>query len=84
MTNELLLASAILMVFPIAMVFLSLELPYKANRWANIIVAIYLIVIDGVGFIIPRPAYENFLGIVYIVFCTLIIWYAWKWSKQEG
>ena len=83
MTNELLLAMGILMVIPIAMVFLSIELPYKANRWANIIIAIFFIVFDGVGFIIPRPAYENFFGIVYIVFCTLIVWYAWKWPKQE-
>ena len=83
LTEEMLAVMAIMMMIPIFMVFLSVELPYKANRWANIIVAIFFIVIDGIGFIIPRPAYENILGFGYIFFCVVIIWYAWKWSKQE-
>ncbi|MFX1484753.1 MAG: DUF6326 family protein [Promethearchaeota archaeon] len=83
MTEEMLAALAVIMMIPIFMVFLSLELPYKANRWANIIVAIFFIVIDGIGFIIARPLYENILGIGYVVFCALIVWYAWKWPKQE-
>ncbi|MFX1415257.1 MAG: DUF6326 family protein [Promethearchaeota archaeon] len=83
LTEEMLAVMAIMMLIPISMVFLSLELPYKANRWANIIVAIAFIVIDGIGFIIPRPLYENIMGIGYVVFCALIVWYAWKWSEQE-
>ncbi|MFX0056155.1 MAG: DUF6326 family protein [Promethearchaeota archaeon] len=83
MTEEILAAMAALMLLPIFMVFLSLKLPYKANRWGNIIVAIAFIVIDGVGFIIPRPLYENIMGIGYVVFCALIVWYAWNWTIQE-
>ncbi|MHA2143390.1 MAG: DUF6326 family protein [Candidatus Thorarchaeota archaeon] len=82
LTEEMLALFAIMMLIPIFMVFLSLELPYKVNRWANIIVAIGFIVIDGIGFIIPRPLYENIMGIGYVVFCALIVWYAWKWPKQ--
>jgi len=84
LTEEMLAVMVIMMMIPIFMVFLSVELPYKANRWANIIVAILFIVIDGIGFIIPRPVYENILGFGYIFFCVVIIWYAWKWSKQEN
>ncbi|MFX1607007.1 MAG: DUF6326 family protein [Promethearchaeota archaeon] len=83
LTEEVLAAMALMMLIPIFMVFLSLELPYKVNRWANIIIAIVFIVIDGIGFIIPRPLYENIMGIGYVVFCALIVWYAWKWPKQE-
>ncbi|MGD9397690.1 MAG: DUF6326 family protein [Candidatus Thorarchaeota archaeon] len=83
LTEEMLALMAVMMMIPIFMVFLSVELPYKPNRWANIIVAIFFIVLDGIGFIILRPAYENILGIGYIVFCVLIIWYAWKWPKPE-
>ncbi|UCE10088.1 MAG: hypothetical protein JSW61_14130 [Candidatus Thorarchaeota archaeon] len=83
LTEEMLAVMAIMMLVPIFMVFLSLELPYKANRWANIIVAIVFIAIDGIGFIIPRPLYENIMGIGYVVFCALIVWYAWKWTKPE-
>ena len=45
-TQELLLVSAVIMVIPIVMVFLSLTLPYKANRWANVIFAIFLFGFD--------------------------------------
>ena len=82
-TEELLAGMAVFTLLPIFMVFLSYELPYKPNRWANIIVAILWLFIDGVGFIIPRPAYENIMGIGYVVFLALIMWYAWKWPKQE-
>ncbi len=83
LTEEMLAVMAIMMLVPIFMVYLSLELPYKANRWANIIVAVAFIVIDGIGFIIPRPLYENIMGIGYVVFCALIVWYSWKWTKPE-
>ncbi|MHA2002953.1 MAG: DUF6326 family protein [Candidatus Thorarchaeota archaeon] len=83
LTEEMLALFAIMMLIPIFMVFLSLELPYKVNRWTNIIVAIAFIIIDGIGFIIPRPLYENIMGIGYVVFCALIVWYAWKWANPE-
>jgi len=82
LTNETLALMTIMLMIPIFMVFLSLELPYKTNRWANIIVAIFFIALDGIGFFVLRPAYENILGIGYVVFCALIVWYAWKWPKQ--
>ena len=82
-TEETLALMAVMMMIPIFMVFLSLELPFKLNRWANIIVAVFFIILDGMGFIILRPLYENILAIGYIVFCVLIVWYAWKWPKQE-
>jgi hypothetical protein len=82
-TEEILAVMALLTLPPIFMVFLSYELPYKPNRWANIIVAIFWLAIDGMGFILPRPLYENIFGIGYVVFCVLIVWYAWKWPKPE-
>ncbi len=83
LTNELLAAMGALMLLPIVMVFLSLELKYKPNRWLNIIIALFFIVIDGIGFIVPRPLYENVMGIGYVLFCALIVWFAWKWQNQE-
>ncbi len=84
MTNELLAMMAAMMMIPIFMVFLSIELPYKTNRWVNIIIAVFFIIIDGMGFIVLRPVYENILGIGYVIFCALIVWYAWTWPKQEN
>jgi uncharacterized membrane protein len=80
-TSEMLLFMAILMVIPPIMVFLSLTLKDKANRWANIILGI---VFFGFGLIeliekIAQPYYVV-VGIVGVVFSALIIWYAWKWK----
>ena len=44
MTQGMLLGIAIIMVIPVVMVFLSLALKYKANRRANIIVAIFFLI----------------------------------------
>ncbi len=84
MTEEMLAVMAIMMMIPIAMVFLSLELKYKANRWLNIVVALFFIVLDATGFIVPRAAYENILAIGYVVFCALIVWYAYKWPRPSA
>ncbi|MBK5101833.1 MAG: hypothetical protein JJE15_12695 [Desulfobacteraceae bacterium] len=82
-SQELYLALAIIMVIPVVMVFLSLTLPYKANRWANIILAIFFFGFNLVGLPTYPSAYDKFLIIVGLVFNGLTVWYAWKWSKQE-
>jgi len=73
------LGLAILMVIPVVMVFLSLTLPYKANHWANIIVAIFFFGFNLIGLPTYPSAYDKFLIIVGLVFNALTIWYAWKW-----
>ena len=85
-TNELLLVMSIIFVVPIFMSFLSLTLKDKVNRWANRSIGIFFVVFD-LGFCIlffGPPAYEIFWNFVYLVFTALIVWYAWKWPKQEG
>jgi hypothetical protein len=78
-TQGMYLGLAILMVIPVVMVFLSLTLPYKANRWANIIVAIFFFVFNLIGLPTYPSAYDKFLIIVGLVFNVLTVWYAWKW-----
>jgi len=78
-TQVLYLGMAILLALPIAMAFLSLVLPPKANRWANIILAILLLVFNLIGLPTYPSSYDQFLIIVGLVFNALTIWYAWKW-----
>ena len=78
-TQGMWLGIAILMVIPVVMVFLSLTLPYKANRWANIIVAIFFFGFNLIGLPTYPSAYDKFLIIVGLVFNALTVWYAWKW-----
>lgn len=85
-TNELLLVMSIILAIPIFMSFLSLTLKDKANRRANIIIGIFFIVweiVFMIFFYINMPVYEMFWGIVYLVFTTLVVWYAWRWRNPE-
>lgn len=78
------LGMAIIMVIPIVMVLLSLTLKHKANRWANIIVAIFFFLFNAVGLPTYPSAYDQFLIVVGLIFNILTIWYAWKWSTEKG
>ena len=76
-TQGMLLLIAIIMLVPIIMVVLTLTIPYPAIRWANIIVAIFVVVFNLLG--LPyKGAYDNFLIVVSFVFNALTVWYAWK------
>lgn len=73
------LGIAVLMLLPILMVVLSLMLPHQANRWANIIVAVFFFVFNLIGLPTYPSAYDKFLIIVGLVFNVLTAWFAWKW-----
>jgi hypothetical protein len=75
------LGMAALMGLPIMMVFLSLTLPYKANRWANIILAIFFFAFNAVGLPTYPSLYDQFLIVVGLAFNVVTVWYAWKWVQ---
>jgi hypothetical protein len=88
-TNELLLVMSIIFAVPILMSFLSLTLKDKTNRWANRSLGVFFFAFDliflGLSlFLWPFSAYETFWSIVYLVLTALVVWYAWKWPKQEA
>jgi len=78
------LGMAIIMVIPILMVFLSLTLKQKANRWANIGAAIFFFLFNAVGLPTYPSAYDKFLIVVGLVFNILTVWQAWRWSTEKG
>ena len=83
-TQVFLLAAMTLMMIPSLMIFLSLTLKAKWNRWTNIIVGIFQIAVVVGGLIGESWAYYIFGSIVEVVLLSLIVWYAWKWPKQEA
>jgi hypothetical protein len=69
------------MVIPIVMIFLSLALKARVNRWANMIlgaiyagVILYTMLMTGGGWV-----YYYVFAVVEFVFTALIVWHAWKW-----
>ncbi|KAA3613856.1 MAG: hypothetical protein DWQ05_16405 [Calditrichaeota bacterium] len=87
-TNELLLGMSIIFAVPIFMSFLSLTLKDKANRRANRSIGLFLVVFDlaFLGLVLFQGSfnYETFWSFVYPVFPALIVWYSWKWPRQEA
>jgi hypothetical protein len=63
------------------MVFLSIALKYKVNRWTNIIVAAVLLLFNLAGIPTYPGWYDRFLLAVSLVFNVLVIWNAWKWQE---
>ena len=83
-TPAFVLGSAILMAIPSVMVFLSLALKAKVNRWANIGVGIvYVAVLGATLFMGEITADYLFYAVVEAVLIALIVWHAWKWPKEE-
>ena len=81
-TSEIMLLFSIIQEIPIAMIVLSRILKYRANRWANIIAGVITIVyVIGGG----EPILSYYFFATMEVLCALlIIWYAWRWHKQEA
>ncbi len=83
-TQAGLLTAALLMLIPSVMVFLSLALTPKVNRWTNISVGILYTIVNLSNLIGESWAYYLAFGMVEIVLTLLIIGYAWQWPKQLG
>ena len=83
-TQGMYLGLAILLLIPIIMVFLSLVLKSRANRWTNLVLAAFFFVFNLIGLPTYPSLYDQFLIIVGLVFNGLTFWYAWKWSELES
>src|SRR5437763_13588307 len=68
------------MTIPSLMVFLSLALPARANRWTNIVVAALYVPIS-IGNVIGEAwvLYFWFAVLVEVALLAVVIPYAWTW-----
>lgn len=82
-TDELLLIGGIMIELLIVMVLFSRVLPYGLNRWANIIVGILAIVITVTSNTAPDLD-DMFFAVIEIVALASIVWFAWRWKKEEA
>ena len=82
-TQGFLLTALALVTIPALMIFLSIALPAKINRWANIITA--AVNIPFILFNLAGDAWMHmvFGALVEVVLLCLIISYAWKWPRIE-
>jgi hypothetical protein len=74
---QLMLGAAVIMESAIVMIALALVLPQRVNRWANILVAVLMIVfVIGGGSTYPHYI---FIAAVEVISLLLIIGIAWRW-----
>ena len=76
-----LVITSVVLAVPGIMVFLSLVLPPKIDRWLNIILGAFYIVI----MLMTMPGAWSFyivLGVTEILLGVLTVWYAWTWPKR--
>jgi uncharacterized membrane protein HdeD (DUF308 family) len=83
-TQVSLLVAAIITIIPAFMIFLSLVVRAKVNRWLNIILGILHIAIGVINLVGETWAYYIFYGISLTLIAILIVVYAWKWPNPEG
>lgn len=78
--------TTVFILIPSFMVFLSLVLKPAINRWTNIIVAM-IYAISTLYLAISEASetwvFYTFSNIIEVILLLLIVWYAWKWPKQE-
>jgi hypothetical protein len=83
-SQAFLLGTGVLMEIPMLMVLLSRFLPYRANRWANILAGITMTAVQLGSLFISAPApFYIFFSVIEIGATAAIVWYAWKWAAAE-
>jgi Sec-independent protein secretion pathway component TatC len=75
-TSELLLLLSVLTAVPILMIFLSLVLPVKTNRWVSTL-AVILTTLFVVGAGSATLSYF-FFAALELVSMVAVLWYAWR------
>lgn len=79
-TQGILVGTALMMTIPSVMVFLSLVLPVRVNRVANIVLGLLYTAI----ILATMPGAWHFylmLGVVEAALTITIAWTAWKWPR---
>lgn len=82
-TQGFLLAAFVSVTIPALMIFLSVALPAKVNRRANIIIGSVFIPFTLFNLAGEAWIHMLFAAVVEVVLLCLIIFYAWRWPCTE-
>jgi hypothetical protein len=83
-TYVFLLIAMIFVIIPALMIFLSVALEAKVNRWTNIILATVYIPYMLFNLVGEAWVHMYVAAAVEVALLLLIISYAWKWPNQEA
>jgi hypothetical protein len=77
-------AVAVLMVMPSMMIFFALVVKPNINRWLNIILAAFYIVLLIAVNTETGWWFYLFLTAIEVLISVAIVWYAWNWPTLEA
>lgn len=84
-TQGFLLASAVLVEIPMAMVLLSRLLPRSSNRVSNLAAAAIMTLVQLLSNFVGAPApYYVFFSVLEIGSTLAILWFAWRWQPDAA
>ncbi|ASP48217.1 DUF6326 family protein [Cognaticolwellia beringensis] len=77
-------AVALLMAIPSVMIFFTLVVKPKINRWLNIILStLYIIMLIATN-LTETWVFYLFLTAIEVLISVAIVWYAWNWPTIEA
>ena len=80
-TPEFMLLAAVMTEISRVMVIASRLLPYRLNRWANILGGVFTIVyVVGLGSATPHYI---FIASIEVLCSAWIVWLAWQWRTSD-
>ena len=82
-TQSYLVAALISVMIPALMIFLSVALPAKVNRWAQIVIATIYIPYTLVNLAGEAWVHMMIGAGVEVSLLLLVIYHAWKWPRVE-
>lgn len=82
-TSLFLMVGLISVAIPALMIFLSVALPAKVNRLANIIIAMVYIPYTLFNLAGEVWIHMVFGAVAEVILLLLVIRYAWRWPKQQ-
>ena len=83
----LLLIASIILAIPSLMIFLSLSLKPNLNKWLNIVFGLMftlMMLLIAVTSITPWYSFYVFYAILESILTATIVWYAFKWPKENN
>ncbi len=77
-------AVALLMAMPSVMIFFTLVIKPKINRWLNIILSTLYIIILVATNLTETWVFYLFLTAIEVLISVAIVWYAWNWPRIKN
>ncbi len=83
-TQGVLVGTSLLMAIPSLMIFLSVALPARFSKVANIVFGVFFTLLMAMLTYSAGWYFYKLFAAIETVLSALVVWYAWKWPTAES